>query len=173
MRSIMPRFYLPLLAALLMAPVSLAWAQPADVNWSLYTDPEHGFSAELPLGLFEPIPSEGTPGIRLAEVGGEAEISLYGGPATGMTRDALEARLASGEQIATITYRTGGESWFVLSGFYEPTGPGDQEIFYTKVLFSADHELFSAFEISFPAADKPRFEALVERLEDSFTRPSL
>jgi hypothetical protein len=108
----------------------------------------------------------------LEEIGGTAMLSLYGGPAEGLTRDALEARLESGEQISTITYRAGGESWFVLSGFYEPTNAEREVIFYTKVLFSADRNSFSAFEISFPAADKPRFEDLVERFEDNFTRPT-
>lgn len=158
------------LGALLLG-VTLATAQPVPVTWTAYADPVYGFSAELPLGLFSVVQAEGSPGIMLAEAGGEAKLSLYGGPAEGMNRDALEAHLSAGEQIGSITYRTGGDSWFVLSGFYEPLGPGDLTIFYTKVMFSPDHQTFSAFEISFPADEKPRFEALVERFEDNFTRP--
>jgi len=158
-----------LLVAAFALSTTLAWAQ--EVTWLPYTDPTYGFSAELPTGLFAPVDTGETPGIRLAEVGGDAQISLYGGPAGGLTRDGLEERLSAGEQIATITYRAGGQSWFVLSGFYQPVDGGEGEIFYTKVLFSPDNQSFSAFEISFPPEDKPRFEALVERLEDSFTRP--
>lgn len=166
-------FWRPLVhsAAVTIVSVAAVAAQPAAVTWTPYADPVYGFSAELPLGLFSVVEAEGSPGIMLAEVGGEAQLSLYGGPAEGMNRDALEARLSAGEQIGTITYRTGGDSWFVLSGFYEPLGPGDLTIFYTKVMFSPDHQTFSAFEISFPATDKPRFEALVEHFEDNFTRP--
>ncbi len=158
-------------AVILALSVAPAVAQAVRTDWTPYVDPVFGFSAELPLGLFSVVEVKGSPGIMLAEVGGEAQLSLYGGPAEGMNRDALEARLSAGEQIGTITYQTGGRSWFVLSGFYEPLGPGDLTIFYTKVMFSPDHQTFSAFEISFPAEDKPRFEALVERFEDSFTRP--
>ena len=164
----MSRWIGPALVALLLAaPAALA----QDVAWQDYTDSTYGFSAELPMGWFEEVEDTGNPGITLREIGGEAQLSLYGGPAEGMTRDALEARLASGEQIATITYRAGGESWFVLSGHYDITATGEQIIYYTKVLFSPDHDTFSAFEISFPVKDKPRFEALVEYFEDNFTRP--
>lgn len=162
-RAIMPAF------SLMLAASAPGLAQ--SIDWQDYTDSTYGFTAELPLGLFEAIDSVGRPGISLQEVGGTAQINLYGGPAEGMTRDALEARLEGGEQISTITYRAGGESWFVLSGFYEPVGTDEEVIFYTKVLFSADRGSFSAFEISFPEDDKPRFEDLVERFEDNFTRP--
>jgi hypothetical protein len=139
------------------------------VGWQPYSDPSYNFSADLPLGMFEIVETEGTPGVALKEIDGQATVNLYGGPAEGMTRSALESRLESGEQIRTITYMAGDDSWFVLSGFYD--GADSETIFYTKVLFAADHQTFSAFEITFPAEDKPRFEALVERFEDNFTRP--
>lgn len=152
-----------------MSMVSAASAQTGD-GWQPYLDRAYGFSAELPLGTFEVIEQDGTPGIALKEIGGRATVNLYGGPAQGVTRDALEARLEQGGQLTTTTYRAGGDSWFVLSGYYG-AGEGEDTIFYTKVLFSPDQETFSAFEITFPARDKPRFEDLVERFEDSFTRP--
>jgi hypothetical protein len=146
----------------------LAFGQ-SGAGWESYMDDTYGFTAELPLGAFEVIDAEGTPGLALKEIGGQATVNLYGGPAEGITREALESRLEAGEQIRTITYRAGDASWFVLSGFYDGSDSGT--IFYTKVLFSQDHQTFSAFEITFPAEDKPRFEALVERFEDNFTRP--
>ena len=152
-------------ASLNLTPAALA---QAGGGWQPYLDPDYGFSAELPLGVFEVVDAQDTPGIALREIGGQATVSLYGGPARGLTRDTLEARLETGSQVST--YRAGGDSWFVLSGYYEAQEAQDT-IFYTKVLFSPNHETFSAFEITFPAADKPRFEALVERFEDNFTRP--
>ena len=152
-----------------MAISTVALAQTS-AGWQTYVDRSYGFTAELPLGSFEMVEAEGIPGVALSEIGGQATINLYGGPANGMTRDALEARLKSGEQIGTTTYRAGGESWFVLSGFYDGVERDDM-IFYTKVMFSPDHQTFSAFEITFPTRDKPRFEPLVEYFEDNFTRP--
>ncbi|SDG52253.1 hypothetical protein [Pelagibacterium luteolum] len=153
----------------LMAGTPSALAQ-SGYGWEPYIDPVYGFSADLPLGAFEVVDAEGTPGLALSEIGGVATINLNGGSAQGMTRAALEAQLETAARAATTTYRAGGESWFVLSGYYDD-GALDDTIFYTKVLFSPDHETFAAFEITFPARDKPRFEALVEHFEDNFTRP--
>jgi len=156
---------------MLLLPMAPAQGQSVEAGWQTYSDAEFGFSAQLPLGLFEPVPNSQTPGITLAERGGSATLRLYGGPATGLDRQTLEDRLAGGPGISEITYRTGGPSWFVLSGFYEPTLPGEQTIFYTKVMFSEDGDSFSAFEMTFPAAEKPLFAPIVEHVEDHFTRP--
>ena len=150
-----------------LAPATLAQTR---TGFEPYLDSTYGFSAQLPLDDFAVIDSQGTPGIALREIGGQATINLYGGPAAGMTRDSLEQRLETGASTSTMTYRAGGNSWFVLSGFYDRAQPQDT-IFYTKVLFSPDRQTFSAFEITFPARDKPRFAPLVEHFEDTFTRP--
>ena len=163
------------LAALVVITASMsitpsALAQTSG-EWQPYVDPTYGFSAALPLDTFEVVAAGGTPGMALREIGGEATVNLYGGPAQGMTREALERRLENGAQgTTTTTYKAGGESWFVLSGYYDG-GERPDTIFYTKVMFSPDHQTFSAFEITFPARDKPRFEPLVEHFEDNFTRP--
>jgi hypothetical protein len=156
--------------AVVLFGVSLAPAQE-NVEWTPYLDPAYGFSAELPLGLFEPVADAGAPGASFETADGHGLLRLSAGPAADMDREALEARLSQGAQVGTITYRAGGESWFVLSGYYEPQAGEELTIFYIKVMFGADREHFSAFEISFPADEKPRFEAVVERFEDNFTRP--
>lgn len=162
----MPKRIASIVAAALLMP-SLALAQES--GWRPYADTTYGFTAELPLDTFTMVDSSDVPGVSLAEIGGDARINFYGGPAEGITRDALETRFVNGEQ--TITYRAGGESWFVLSGFYDSANAAEPMIFYTKVLFSADQRTFSAFEINFPAAEKPRFAPIVETFEDNFTRP--
>lgn len=146
---------------------------PAEpIAWTTFVDPLYNFSVELPMGLFEPLGSAGDIGLTLAEIGGGGQLSLYGGPVEGLTIEDFAARLAAGEQIRTITYRAGGQSWFVLSGHYEKDGQsGDPLIFYTKVLVSADGQSFSAFEISYPTRDKERYDPIVSRIEDSLTRP--
>jgi hypothetical protein len=148
-----------------IAPAALAQTNP---GWQPYLDRAYGFSAELPLGAFEVIDAEGTPGIALQEIGGLATINLYGGPAEGMTRGSLEDKLQTGAQ--RTTYQAGGDSWFVLSGYYD-SAEREDTIYYTKVMFSPDGRTFSAFEITFPTRDKPRFERFVEHFEDNFTRP--
>jgi hypothetical protein len=142
-------------------------------EWATYVDPEFGFSAELPYGAFRPLEQDGAGGgLTLGEVDGNGQISIYGGDANGLTLDGFAERLTSGNDVRSITYRAEGNSWFVLSGFYEAETGGEPLIFYTKVLLSADRQTFSAFEISYDADQKELYDSVVSRIEDSFTRPT-
>jgi hypothetical protein len=156
-------------AALILSPVAVA--QSSETEWQHYLDPSYGFAIELPVGSFEPVPDGENAGLTLVETGGEGQLSLYGGPAQNLTLDEFAARLGSGEQVRTITYKDGGGSWFVLSGYYDAEPGQDPLIFYTKVMMSTDHLSFSAFEISYPNAEKLRFDPIIARLEASLTRP--
>ena len=164
--------YRPLLAAALVSVVLSAGAAAQDqTSWDRYVDPDYGFSAQLPYGAFEPLPSDGSPGLTMGEVGGNGQISIYGGDARGLTLAGFAERLTSGNEVRDITYQAEGNNWFVLSGFYEPETGSEPLIFYTKVLLSTDRRRFSAFEISYDADEKARYDAIVEHIEDSFTRP--
>jgi hypothetical protein len=160
------------LALLLLPASALAQGDGGAINWTGYSDPDFGFSVDLPLGLFEPVEQEAGLGLTLIEMDGTGQLSIYGGAAAGLTLDQFAERLSAGEQVRTITYQTGGNSWFVLSGDYAPDDHGGPPlIFYTKVLLSPDGDSFSAFEISYPRHDKARYDAIVERIEGSITRP--
>ena len=158
-------------AALLSVALSAGAAGQSQLDWDRYIDPQYGFSADLPYGAFEPLPGDPSQGLTLGEIGGNGQISIYGGDARGLTLAGFAERLTSGNDVREITYQAEGESWFVLSGYYSPQS-GEQLIFYTKVLLSPDRESFSAFEISYDANEKARYDAIVERIEDSFTRPA-
>jgi hypothetical protein len=160
-----------LASAVLFSLLSLGAAAQQSSSWATYVDPDYGFSAELPYGQFEALSSDGSQGLTLGEVGGNGQISIYGGDARGLTLEGFAERLTGGNEVRNITYQAEGNSWFVLSGFYQPETGTDPLIFYTKVLLSADHERFSAFEISYDADEKARYDAIVERLENNFTRP--
>lgn len=159
-------------AALVLLPLSAMAQDGQPIAWSSFIDEAYDFSVDLPLGLFEPMAEATSEGMTLANVSGEAQLSVYGGAAPGLTIDQFAQRLSTGEQVRTITYRAKGQSWFVLSGDYAPDRDSAEPlIFYTKVLLSPDGNSFSAFEISYPRRDKPRYDPVVERIEDSLTRP--
>ena len=61
-----------------------------------------------------------------------------------------------------IHYRPRGNIWFVLSG------DGDGKIFYEKVVFSCGGRLINSFALIYPAADRRKFDPIVERVEDTF-----
>lgn len=167
----MPRL-LAHLAVLLFALSLPALAQGP--GWERYEVPEPGFSIELPLADFEALGDDGGPEmLRLYERGGDAMIEVYGGEnADGLSAAGFADMLSHADRVAEVTYHTGGRSWFVLSGYYRRLGFEEEElIFYAKFMFSPDLERFAAFEISYPADEKQRFDAVVERLEVSFRRP--
>ena len=159
------------IAAVSLILVGSVPSSAQSVDWERYVDPQYGFSAELPYGVFEPLEDDGSGGLTLGEVGGTGQISIYGGDAGGLTLEGFAERLSAGEEVRSITYQAGGDSWFVLSGYYQPDAEGERLIFYTKVLLSPDRETFSAFEISYDLDEKTRFDEIVTRIEDSFTRP--
>ena len=79
---------------LLAVPFALVASVPAlaqSADWERYVDPQYGFSAELPYGMFDPLEDDGSGGLTLGEVGGTGQISIYGGEAGGLT---LEQQLA-------------------------------------------------------------------------------
>ncbi|QQR40345.1 hypothetical protein [Devosia rhizoryzae] len=159
-------------AALVCLALSTASLAQSGAGWERYDDRLNGFSVELPFGLFEPSAQSDTPSQLFLETDGDGQITLYSGDAAGMTLDDFAARLSADDPNREITYRAEGGSWFVLSGFSQSQIEGVEPlIFYTKVLFSADGERFSGFEVSYPVSDKIRYDAIIERIEDSFTRP--
>jgi hypothetical protein len=171
----MPRLSIRLAALLFALAASLPAVAQAPA-WQPYEDPELGFRIELPLADFEAIgdDDDGPDVLRLYERhGGDAMIEVYGGQnPEGLSAAEFADMLAGADRIAEVTYRTGGRSWFVLSGYYQRLGFEEQElIFYAKFMFSPDLQRFAAFEISYPAADKERFDPVVERLEASFRSP--
>ena len=157
---------LPALAlALLLALSSPAAAE----TWRRYLDAGSGFSISLPTDRFTLTDrSEGR--LTFAERGGSAQLDVFGVE----NRDALSARqfrrmMEGADPHRRITYRAGGRSWFVLSGYIE--GEAEPTIFYAKFMLNRSGTALSAFEISYPRSRKAEFDATVERLEDTLTAP--
>jgi hypothetical protein len=140
-------------------------------GWRVFVDERYGFTIELPFGMFE-IVEKTARGLSLRAPQTEAAIEVYGShSAAGFDPEQFVDAIVQADRVREVTYTAGGRSWFVLSGFYSGAEAGDAVIFYTKFMFSADGTRLAAFEISFPAREKPRFEEVVERIEDSFTSP--
>jgi hypothetical protein len=90
----------------------------------------------------------------------------------GLSLIELRAALADAERIRQITYSRSGNSWFVVSGYYNRSSEEDADlIFYAKFMISADRQSVSAFEASYPISDKRRYDPIIERMEDTLTPP--
>jgi hypothetical protein len=61
-----------------------------------------------------------------------------------------------------VDYQKRGKTWLALSG------ENDTTVFYEKVRFVCGATRITSFAILYPRAEKNRFDAIVERMEDSF-----
>ncbi|MYZ49812.1 hypothetical protein [Propylenella binzhouense] len=133
---------------------------PAGNNWTVYVDGRFGTSLSYPDRVFRPAPpSADAPGRRFLAPDATLQAFAWHNR-DGETPSSLEARLVGADGYTDVTYSPRGRSWLVLSGFR-----GDQ-IFYEKYVFRGG--AVHAFGIEFPAAAKPRYAPLIERIEDSF-----
>ena len=157
-----------LLTAALILSLLLAGPVHAD-DWEQYTNPATGFSISLPTEQFA-VEGETAGRLSLTEIGGTAQLDVFGVTNAERLTVAQFQRLMEGADASRrITYRARGRSWFVLSGYL--AGEAEQTIFYAKFMLNDAGTALSAFEISYPKADKAKFDAVVERLEDSLTSP--
>ena len=134
-------------------------------SWRTYTNERYGFSLVIPSHVLAvEKKSDAGDGLVFASKDGETRLLV------GALKNA-DARTTSSYQdyIAqqsyadyNITYRRGGDSWFVLSG------EGNGKTFYEKVMFSCSGGLISSFAIIYPTEQRKAFNPIVERIEDSF-----
>lgn len=150
------------LSAACLSGTALAQSPP---GWQEHRNEKYGFSLQYPGHLFSvERTSDAGDGQVFVSQGGEARL-LVGAlvnearfvPATYQKHVARESY-----GNYTIGYRKLGRSWFVLSG------EGDGKIFYEKVMFSCSGRLINSFAMIYPADRREVFDAVVERIEDTF-----
>lgn len=153
---------LVILSVLLIA--GLSSAASAD-SWVELRNERFGFRLKYPDGLFQPHrTSQAGDGIVLESSDGAARL-LVGAFANhaGYSLASYQSYLARQSHASfPVTYAPRGRTWFVLSG------ERDGKIFYEKVLFSCGNGVITSFAMTYPAAQRQCFDAVVERMEDSF-----
>lgn len=150
--------------ALLLAFAGSATADtlaPLGKGWSRYANARFGTSLEVPTGLFEadPPPENGdgqsfraADGARL-QVYGTYGLSAIMQPFQAYKEDLLKHAEAEG---LAVTYRRGGDTWFVYSGL-----KGD-DIVYAKAIEGC--EAVHEFRIVYPSERKRFYDPIVTRL---------
>lgn len=164
--SVMQAIYAGLMVSLFW--MGAAAAQDQGDSWRKYTNDRLGFSLVIPSHVFAAEKqSDAGDGLVFASKDGETRLLV------GALKNA-DARTPSSyqEYVAqqsyanyNITYRRGGDSWFVLSG------EGNGKTFYEKVMFSCSGGLISSFAMIYPTEQRRTFDPIVEKVEDSF-RPA-
>lgn len=137
-------------------------------EWRQYRNERYGFSLEYPADLFvtERVAEAGD-GHAFSSTDGEARL-LVGAlvNAGGHTPTTYQQYIARHSYPHyQIDYRRTGGSWFALSG------ENKDHIFYEKVMFTCGGRLINSFAMIYPASRRHVFDAVVERIEDTF-RPA-
>lgn len=162
--------------AITLLVATLALAPHPAAAWEPYQNAAYGYEISLPGAPFAVEAAADGRGVTLLELGGRGQIDVYGADnAQNLTPRQFEAALAEAPRIRDITYARRGNSWFVISGHYfreADAEAGSDLIFYAKVMFSPDRSRLSAFEASYPVADKRKYDPVIERLEDSLRAPA-
>jgi hypothetical protein len=134
-------------------------------RWSSYKNERYGFVLSYPSSVFTPQPPpEKGDGQTFVSQDGRAKIVVYG-----TLNDERFSPQAYRETILKqfggydrMDYSPTGKTWFVLSGFR------GENIYYQKVMFSCGGNVINALSVTFPRAEKPFYENLIEVMEDSF-----
>lgn len=153
------------LAALALLGQGLLSNAEAQQRWENYENARFGYRLLYPAGVFRPQPApDNSDGQTFVAEDGRAKIVVYG--------TYNDERFSPAEYRNTILkefqgydqmdYSPRGRSWFVLSGFRGDT------IYYQKVMFSCGNSIINVLSVTFPTAEKPFYEGLVERMEDNF-----
>jgi hypothetical protein len=135
------------------------------LDWVPYFNERFGFSFRYPASVFV---SE-----RRSERG-DGEVFLAPGGDARLLVGAFEN--ADGHTVASymsfvrrdsyadfpVSYAPRGRTWFVLSGETR------ENVFYEKVMFSCGGRVITSFALKYSAADKRRFDPIVEGIENTF-----
>ena len=133
---------------------------PTRGGWQTYVNERFGTRLDFPRDLFVPGDAQDNGvGLRFAAVDAALEVYSFEN-SDRETPASLKRRLVGSEGYSDVTYSPTGDSWLVLSGFRGPI------IFYEKYFFAGG--VISGFGTEFPAAEKPRYAPIIERMEDSF-----
>jgi hypothetical protein len=134
-------------------------------GWTALRNERYGFRLEYPANLFHPHrTSEAGDGVVLVSSDGHARL-LVGAFANdaGYSPASYQAYLARQSYASfPVSYAPRGQTWFALSG------ERDGKIFYEKVMFSCGNGVITSFAMTYPAAQRRRLDAVVERIENSF-----
>lgn len=160
--------------ALLIVISILAFVYPVSADdWRSYSDPEFGYSVTVPDDGFDVETDPQRNGITIYERDGRGQIDVYAlRNDKELSLAQIRDELGNADRIKQITYSRSGASWFVISGYYRRLEDDATDlIFYAKFMLSADRRSISAFEASYPVGDKDRYDPIIEKIEDSLTRP--
>ena len=149
-----------LYAALFVSALASAVSAEAASTLSTYRNARFGYAVDVPSEFRMGEAPVNNDGRVFYDPSSEGVISVFGMyNALGASRESYATEREEDWRGlgGTVTYRAKRENWFVLSG----TVGGD--IFYERVIFSADGDTIATLLVRYPQSEKARFDPLVAR----------
>ena len=149
------------LAAALVLTTGAADAQ--DTEWKACSDPQFLYVLKYP-GVLTRLEGAAPSGCSFQTPDGDFAVEAVAeNPAGDGAGEKLEVRMAKELELMgdTVSYKTSGESWFVISGV---TSDGTE--YYRKGF--TDGRQWISLRITYPHARNEKFDPWVKRIEKSF-----
>lgn len=150
-----------LICGLAALPVAAGFASAQGTGWTRHVNDRFGTRIDYPADIFTPDPPPtNNDGRTFRDAGGRAMFRIWGMyNVLDQTIDGMRAEDAA--KAAEVTYRTGGDDWYVLSGH---TAEG--RIFYSRRLLRDG--VIHALEVEYDRADAAWMDPIVARMSKSF-----
>jgi hypothetical protein len=135
-------------------------ATVAQEQWGTYSNPRFGATADYPTDLFtvpDP-PSENGDGQIFHTADGRAELMIYG--TNNIDGERPEVYVPRHVNLDDVSYKK------ISSDFYAVSGTRGATIYYERCNFPND-DVLNCFYISYPAAEKAAWDAVVTRIGQS------
>jgi hypothetical protein len=151
--------------ALLAGILLVVWSPEAHAaaDWRFFTTETSGCTLTYPASHFLPKPTPDADGGRsFTSTLPETSLVIAGGPsAEALSMDDIMRTYFRAVGGVTITYRRHEPRWAVYSGYRQG------QIYYLKVLLSADGHRACVFELSYPQSVKRALDPIVARISSS------
>lgn len=133
-----------------------------ETDWKACSDPETRFVLRYPGSLIHSTAPAAT-GCAFQTADGQFNVEAIAQPEAAEQGETLDSRMQKEIDLLgdTVTYKTKGDSWFVLSGV-TPDGTEYYRKLYTK------GSRWVALRITYPHSNNKRFDPWVTRIEKSF-----
>ena len=152
-----------LFATVAIALLAAAVVRGQDAEWKACSDPQFLYVLKYPPTLTR-LDGAAASGCSFQTPDGDFSVEAVAESPTGDgAGETLETRMAKELELMgdTVTYKTGGDSWFVISGV---TSDGTE---YYRKGFTNGKQWIS-LRITYPHARNDKFDPWVKRIEKSF-----
>jgi hypothetical protein len=132
----------------------------AQERWDTYLNPRFGAAADYPTDLFtvKDAPPENGDGQTYRTADGRAELSIYG--SYNIDGERPEPYVQRHVSLSDVTYKK------ISADFYAVSGTRGGTIYYERCNFP-NNDVLSCFYISYPAAEKAKWDPIVTRIGQS------